>query len=123
TVAGRIANVRARSAAANDPCFGSLSELLYLPEALPAFVIDWALGMAAHAKTMTIRVLHIHFADAPRHICRRLANDRATLFVLLMQRIHILDENADPHAGLTLPSFREKNLDLAPCNATEARGI
>jgi hypothetical protein len=79
--------------------------------------------MASHPKPVAIRILHIHFANTPGHIRGRLTNDRAAALVLLMQRIHVLHENADPCSGLPLPSFTEENLDLAASYATEGRGI
>src|ERR1700681_3011492 len=102
---------------------GSLSELLYLTEALPARFVRRARGMAAHAKTVTVQILHIHFPNTPRHIRRRLANDRAARLVLLMKRIHILHEEAHPCAGLPLASFTKENVTLAPRDTAECRRI
>src|SRR5579863_3746031 len=99
----------------------SLPELLDRAEALPSSLVDRARRVAAHAKTVTVRILDIHFASAPGHVRRGLANDRAALFVLLMKCVHVLHENGHPRAGLALSSFAEENLDLASGNAAESR--
>src|SRR6266567_1862626 len=101
----------------------SFSELLYLAEALPSRLIYGARGFAAHAKTVTVRILHIHFPDAPGHIRRRLADGRATLLVFFMKRIHILHENGHPHARLSLPTFRQENFYLTARDTTEGRRV
>src|SRR5882757_3370267 len=101
----------------------SFPELLYFSETLPAGFVDGAFGMAAHAEPVAVGVLHIHFADAPRHVRRRLANDCAVAVVLLVKCVHVLDENRHPYAGLALSAFTEKNLDLAARQATKCRRI
>src|SRR5258708_39703964 len=75
--------------------------------------------MAAQAKAVAVGILNVHFTNAPGHIRWRLTNDRPALLVLLMKRVDVLDENGHPHARLPLPSFAQKNLDLAPRDATE----
>ena len=95
--------------------------LLDLAEALPSSLVDRTSGIAAHAETVAVRILHIHFTSAPRHIRRLLTNDGAAFFVFLMQRVHILCENRHPGARLPLPTFRKKNLDLASRDAAERR--
>jgi len=102
---------------------GSLSELLNLPEALPAGLVDWTGRIAAHAKSMTVWILHIHFPYAPGHVGRRLANDRTSLFVVFVKSVYVLHEDRHPYAGLSLPPFAEKNLDLAARDTDEARRI
>src|SRR5580704_4472621 len=102
-----------------QPLPASRPKLLYLSEALPAFLISRTRGMAAHAKTVTVRILYIHFPHAPGHVRRGLTKDRTAFLVLLMQRIHVRHENADPCAGLSLASLGQENLDLPSGDATE----
>jgi hypothetical protein len=103
------------------PSYRSLPELLYVAEAPPPGLVDRARRITAHAETVTVRILHIHFASSPGHIRWRLANERAALRVLLMKSVHVFHENGHPHARLTLPTFAEENFDLASRDAAESR--
>src|SRR5579863_4250558 len=52
-------------ARARDRTRSSLAELLDFAEALPTGLVDRAVMMAAHAETVAVGILHIHFANAP----------------------------------------------------------
>src|SRR5450755_325733 len=99
------------------------SELLDFPEALPTGLVDRAVVVAAHAETVAVRILHIHFADTPGHVGRKQADDRAALLILLVQRVDIFGEDRHPSAGLALSVFAEENLDLPARDATKRRRI
>src|SRR5690606_15264600 len=64
-------------------------------------------------------ILHVHLADAPRKVRRLLPDDRAGLLILLVEGIDVIDEDAHPRAGLSLPALAKEDFDFIPGNAAE----
>src|SRR5690606_30094028 len=73
----------------------------------------------AQAQAVTVEVFDVHLAQAPGEIGRLLPDDRAGMAILLVQRVDVIDEHAQPGARLTLSAFAEEDFDLVPCDAGE----
>src|SRR5436305_13464707 len=83
----------------------SFAELLDFAEAFPTGFISWTGSIAAHAESVAVWLLNIHFTGAPGHLGRRLANEGAAFLVLLVPGVHVIHEIAHPLTGLTLSVF------------------
>src|SRR5882724_3554112 len=70
---------------------------------------------------MSVEVADNHYAHTPFKIRRSFHNDSFTLFVFLVESVHVTYRKRDPHTGLPKCAFAEKYAGVASLEKTKVR--